>query len=64
MATDIKYTLNAQLAENLSSLWAESLLWDGGTYAPGAVEPQDASFGKMAVITLLSPFVSLVRFLI
>ena len=56
--------LNAQLAENLSSLWAESLLWDGGTYAPGAVEPQDASFGKMAVITLLSPFVSLVRFLI
>ena len=56
--------LNAQLAENMDSLWNQSLRWQSGAYAEGGTSPKTASFGKMALITLLSPFVSLVRFLV
>ena len=56
--------LNAQLAENMDSLWDQSLRWQSGAYAEGGTSPKTASFGKMALITLLSPFVSLVRFLV
>ena len=56
--------LNAQLAENMDSLWDQSLRWQSGAYAEGGTSPKAASFGKMALITLLSPFVSLVRFLV
>lgn len=56
--------LNAQLAQNMDSLWAQSLCRQAGEYAPGPVSPKAASFWKMALITLLSPFVSLVRFLV
>lgn len=56
--------LNAQLAENLSSLWTQSLCLEPDGYLPGAAEPREASWAKMALIVLLSPFVSMVRFLV
>lgn len=56
--------LNAQLAEHMESLWQQSLRRDGGAYEEGSAVPQTASFWKMALITALSPLVSLVRFLV
>lgn len=56
--------LNEQLAANMDARWAQSLQVQDGEYLSGAVEPHSASFWKMAGIVLLSPFVSLVRFLI
>lgn len=55
--------LNEQLAANMDARWAQSLQVQDGEYLPGAVEPHRASFWKMASIVLLSPFISLVRFL-
>lgn len=55
--------LNGQLAANMDARWAQSLQVQDGEYLPGAVEPHRASFWKMASIVLLSPFISLVRFL-
>ena len=55
--------LASQLEDNMNSLWSESLAYANGTYQPGTVTVKDASFWKMAAIVVLSPFVSLVRFL-
>ena len=55
--------LASQLEDNMNSLWSESLAYANGTYQPGTVTVKDTSFWKMAAIVVLSPFVSLVRFL-
>ena len=52
--------LNAQLAANMDSLWSQSVQYQSGAYLADAPV---ASFWKMAAITLLSPFVSLFRYL-
>ena len=53
--------LNAQLAANMDSLWSQSVQYQSGAYLADAPV---ASFWKMAAITLLSPFVSLLRYLV